>query len=206
MKAMDGLGRPLFGYEGIADAVFENDDTKIEAGGYFELRQFPSGRIAITIVPTNLSLPDNVTVRSDGNPRLSFHGRDLDGWELRPKGELSFFRLGWLMAPMRRPPIQLNVDAQMLEAKGQGATETGYTKTRFLLSNLLWHESDGDEPEPLKLVCPEYEVSVDPVPDYAEVSSRLISMGGVEPTALVPLNAPRASHKQLGALPNSWTI
>ena len=198
MKSTEELGGPLLRYEGIADAVFQNDETKIEARGYFEMRQFPSGRIAITIVPANLSHPTKITLRSGGNPTLLFHGRDLKGWELRPNEEMLFSPLSWLTAPMAVQPVTLNADARILEAKSRRATEAGYTRTRFLLSNLLWHHLGGDEPEPIKLVCQEYKVAVHPVTDYAEVAERLTGMGGVEPTALVTVECPPSQPQEIG--------
>ena len=199
MKSLEELGRPLFRYEGIADAVFEEDETKIGARGYFEMRQFPSGRITISIVPSNLDRPTKIDFRSKRNPTLSFHGRDLDGWELRPKGEMFFSRLGWLTASTAALPIELSADAQILEAKSRRASGDGYTKTRFLLSNLLWHDFKNDEPEPIKLVCQGYEVAVNPVTDYADVSERLMGMGGVEPTALVTIECPQSQPQAIEA-------
>ena len=199
MKSMEGFGIPLFRYEGIATAVFEEYKTKIEARGYFEARQFPSGRIAITIVPANLSRPQKVDLPPERNPTLSFHGRDMEGWELRPKKEIFFSRLGWLTAPMAALPIELNADVQILEAKHRRATQAGYIRTRFLLSNLLWHDSNGNEPEPIKLVCQGYEVVVNPVADYTDVSERLVGMGGVEPTAQVIIECPQHQPKVMDA-------
>ena len=198
MKSMEGLGIPLFRYEGIADAVFEEDTTKIEVRGYFEVRQFPSGRIAITIVPANLR-PHKVDLPPERNATLSFHGWDLGGWELQPKGDMFFSRLGWLTAGMTGLPIELNADVQILEAKHRRATQTGYIRTRFLLSNLLWHDSTGNEPEPIKLVAQGYEISVNPVADYTEVSERLVGMGGVEPTAQITIERPQDQPKAMDA-------
>ena len=192
MKSLEGLGIPLFRYEGIADAVFEQDGGKIEACGYFEMRQFSSGRIAITIVPATIDSPPNTTLDSELNATLSFCGRDLEGWELRPKTEMFFSRLDWLIARVATPPIELSADAQRLEAKGRRASEGGYTKMRFLLSNLLWHDSNNDRPEPIKLVCQGYEVAVNQVADYSNVAERLMGMGGVEPTALVTIECPQS--------------
>ena len=192
MKSMEGLGIPLFRYEGIADAVYEEDGGKIEACGYFEIRQFSSGRIAITIVPATIDSPPNTTLDSELNATLSLHGRDLEGWELRPKKEMFFSRLGWLTARAATPPIELSADAQRLEAKSRRASEEGYAKTRFLLSNLLWHDSNNDGPEPIKLVCQGYEVAVNPVADYSNVAESLMGMGGVEPTALVTIECPQS--------------
>ena len=199
MKSMEGLGIPLFRYEGIADAVFEQDGGKIEARGYFEMRQFYSGRIAITIVPTAIDCPPKTDLRSEHYATLSFHGRDLEGWELYPKGDLSFSQLLWLVAPMAASPIELSADARILEAKSRRASEDGYTKMRFLLCNLVWHDSKNDEPEPIKLVCQGYEVAVNPVTDYADVSERLMGMGGVEPTALVTIECPQSQPQAIEA-------
>ena len=199
MKSLEGLGNPLFRYEGIADAVFEQDGGKIEARGYFEMRQFSSGRIAITIVPATIDHSTKTDLRSERNATLSFHGRDLEGWELRPKEEMFFSRLGWLTAPMAALPIELSADARILEAKSRKASGDGYAKTRFLLSNLLWHDFKNDEPEPIKLVCQGYEVAVNPVTDYADVSERLMGMGGVEPTALVTVECPQSQPQAIEA-------
>ena len=192
MKSLEELGRPLFRYEGIADAVFEQDGGKIEARGYFEMRQFSSGRIAITIVPAAIDYPPKTDLRSERHATLSFYGRDLEGWELHPKGDLSFSQLLWLAVPQAASPMELSVDARILEAKSRRASEDGYTKMRFLLSNLIWHDSKNDKPEPIKLVCQGYEVAVNPVTDYADVSERLMGMGGVEPTALVTIECPQS--------------
>ena len=199
MKSLEELGRPLFRYEGIADAVFEQDEGKIEARGYFEMRQFPSGRIAITMVPANFTPLVKGVLDSGHKSRQSFHGRDLEGWELHPKGDLSFSQLIWLVAPLAASPIKLSADARILEAKSRRASGDGYTKTRFLLSNLLWHDFKNDEPEPIKLVCQGYEVAVNPVTDYADVSERLMGMGGVEPTALVTIECPQSQPQAIEA-------
>lgn len=194
---MEQLGQPLSGYEGVAHVKFEDDGQRIEWNGYFEAGQFRSGRITITFVPTDPGHPTQVTLHTATKSELTFAGQAQGGWELKTIGDTFFSRLGWLLGPISKPPVELVVDAELLEAKRQGALESGYTKTRFLVSNFLWHDYTHDNLEPIKLDCQGFRAWVNPVHDYSEVAHRLVDMHEVGPTALVTVECPQGNPRHL---------
>ena len=187
---MKSFGTPLVGYEGVAEFTVEESDTKIANRGYFEAAQFHSGRMTISMMPTDLPKPTKITLDASVDDNISFKGIDVDGWTITLSGEKSFTRLSWLFAPLMRQPTEVNLVAQYMEAKRNGAEEDGYRGMQFVVSNLLWHNRPEEKPEIIELRVKDCKVTVAPVEDYLEIAQRLASTHGVEPTALVCIEAP----------------
>ena len=194
MKQIGQLGTPLVSYEGVGDVTVEEDSNRLESRGYFEASHLSSGRVAVGFVPNDRRRPSRIELRADPNCELSFVGQDFDGWNLKTIGRTLFSRISWLLMPTAIYPTALNFSAQYIEATRRGASETGYHKSRFLVSSLLWDSDSGEEPEPFQLEVHDFEVEVIPVDDYIEVAHRLRNMHGVEPTAHVWI---RSSHGEL---------
>ena len=86
MDSLERYGTSLVKYEGVADLTFP-DDSGVTYKGYFEAKQLTGGGIAIGFVPIALEAGGSktITARSDSEP--SFHGRDMDGWEVTTCGQ-----------------------------------------------------------------------------------------------------------------------
>ncbi|MXY43286.1 MAG: hypothetical protein F4Y50_04390 [Dehalococcoidia bacterium] len=190
MKSMKPFGTALVGYEGVAKFTVKENDTEIVNKGCFEAAQFHSGRMAISIMLTDLPKPTEITFDTSADDNISFKGIDVDGWTITLSGETSFTRLSWLFAPFAREPTEVNLVAQYTEAKRDGAKEDGYSGMQFSISNLLWHNSSKEKPEIIELRVNDFKVTVAPVEGYLEIAQRLPSTHGVEPTALVGIEAP----------------
>ena len=195
MKAIAQLGTPLASYEGTAKVTGPEPMKIVEVNGYFELSHLSSGRISVGFVPNGrgdprpTDTPINIEAQTSLDYELAFEGQDLDGWILKNTGQMLFSRFSWLFLPMTRPPNTLYFSPLYLEARRNGASETGYTKANFLLSNLLWDDYSSGEPEPVQLTVQGFTVRVSPVPDYLPIAERLTSMHGVEPTACVSIES-----------------
>ena len=72
MRSMRRFGIPLAGYEGVAHVTVEERDTKTERSGDFEAAQFPSGRTAISFVPTEIPRPTRLSLRAAAEAEISF--------------------------------------------------------------------------------------------------------------------------------------
>ena len=199
MRSMRRFGIPLVGYEGVADVTVEERDTKTERSGNFEAAQFPSGRTAISFVPTELPRPTKISLRADAEAEASFHGTDADGWTITLSGQTYYSRLSWMLAPIARPPTEVSLGAQYMEARRDGARADGYGRIQFVVSNLLWDDSSEEEPEPIELSVQDLEVTVAPIDDYSDIAQRLANTHGVEPTALVSVQAPPTRKMPLQA-------
>ncbi|MCY3802228.1 MAG: hypothetical protein OXG46_11700 [Chloroflexi bacterium] len=198
MKSMEQFGKPLVKYAGVANFKVEEQDYKVEGTGNFEAAQFPSGRIAASVVPTDIPRPGKVSLQANPECELSFEGQDSQGWSLKPGGEMFFSRVHWLFAPMARQPDELSLGAQYIAAKRKNASEDGYSKTRFLISNLLWHRNDREQPEPIRLTDQGFEIVITPIDDYLTIAPRLRATRGIEPTALVSIKTSSCEQKPLG--------
>ena len=136
MKSMERFGEALVSYEGVASVGVPHPEGVLEIQGYFEAAQFSSGRLVVSVVPTNVPKPERVTLTPDRDEGISFDGHDLDGWVLKPRGETSFSSLSWHMA-LLQPLRERTLSAQYFEAKRANASEHGYNEATFLVSNLL---------------------------------------------------------------------
>ena len=187
VKSMKQFGNPIVCYEGVAVVVFEGGDKKTESRGYYEAAQFPSGRIVISVMPTDVARPTEVSLLADPDSTISLHGSDVDGWTIKTSGQSIFSRLNWQLAPMSRQPAELSFSTQYLEASRNGASDGGYNRAQFMVSNLVWHDRSGGEPAPIRMRVMDYEVIVAPIDGYLEITQRLVRTHGVEPTALVSI-------------------
>ena len=101
MYSLERYGTSLAKYEDVADLSFP-DDSGILYKGYFEAKQLTGGGIAIAFVPIvhDASGSGTITARFPSEP--SFHGRDMDGWEVTTCGQtLALPLLGPLAARPR---------------------------------------------------------------------------------------------------------
>ena len=190
MKQIGQLGAPLLSYEGVGDVTVEEDGNRLESRGYFEASHLSSSRVAVGFVPNDRRRTSRIELQTDPNCELSFIGQDFDGWNLKTIGPTLFSRVSRLFMPVLFMPVAvrptaLNFSAQYIEASRREASAAGYHKSRFLVSNLLWDNNSGQEPEPFNLEVPDFEVEIMPVDDYTEVAHRLRNMHGVGPTAHV---------------------
>ena len=199
MRSMRRFGIPLVGYEGVANVTVEERDTKTERSGNFEAAQFPSGRTAISFVPTELPRPTKISLRADAEAEVLFHGTDADGWTITLSGQSYYSRLSWMFAPIVRQPTEVSLGAQYMEARRDGARADGYGRMQFVVSKLLWHNASEEEPEPIELSVQDLEVTVAPIDDYAEIAQRLAATHAVEPTAMVCIQAPPGREMPLQA-------
>ena len=207
MKAMNRFGNALHSYEGVARIKVEEGGSNEggdyrEIKGYFEAAQFLSGRVHISMVETNSRTVGKVSLSSDRNSELTFEGHDFNGWEIKTIGEQSYslFSLAFPSPPGNPRPF--NLGAKYLKAKLRRVSANGYSKARFLVSNLLWNGDFGEQPEPLKLEVQDVKVEVKPVADYAEVAERLKSTEGADPTAHVCIKISSGEHWSLESYQN----
>ena len=111
----------------------------------------------------------------------------MDGRSIESEEEVLFPRLSWLFAPLYKHPSELNFYPRRLFVKSRGVFESGYSRVRFLISNLLWYEPGRPDPEPVEFTTEEFSVTVEPVEDYSDVAKRLAAEHGIEPTAYVAI-------------------
>ena len=163
--------------------------------GYFEAKQLKAGGIAIGFLP----LLDDEDYQS-GTTTLSFyrpqfHGRDLDNWHLTSCGQTSpVSKIGFFGAPKGVAEPALVFGASGLKAQRKGATEFGYCKARFLLSNLIWHLGHS-VPSRFTFEADGLKVTVTPVRDYLEIADSIKAIRGIAPTAEVLIESP--NHRRL---------
>ena len=184
MKQLDRYGPVLIGYEGVADLTFPQE-SGIVYKGYFQAKQLAAGGIAVGFVPIehDSGSADTITGRFYSEP--SFHGRDLDGWDITTCGQtLDLPILGPLGAPVSAVHPARVFSSQCIRAKSKGASESGYDQARFRVSNLLWHYRD-DIPEPIRLNVCGFAVTVSPGDDYLETATSIKAVRGIAPTAEV---------------------
>ena len=193
MKSMNQFGSALHSYEGLARVKLEGAGNSIESKAYFEAAQFLSGRVHISMVPTNVTGADKASFKSDHDSELAFEGQDLNGWDIKISGQAFYSLFSWLLRLASGRPDTVNLGAHYMHASLRGASATGYYKARFLVSNLLWNGDFRRQPESLELKVQDFKVEVKPIDDYVEVAQRLESMNGVEPTAHIWVqSSPRA--------------
>ena len=90
MKSIEQFGKPLVDYQGVAHADYVEHDSKISSRGYFQAAQFPSGRLAITYVPTDLPRPTKLPIPAGPGGEVSFEGADMNGWQVTHSGQTFF--------------------------------------------------------------------------------------------------------------------
>ncbi len=196
MDSLERYGTSLVKYEGVADLTFP-DDSGVTYKGYFEAKQLTGGGIAIGFVPIALEAGGSktITARSDSEP--SFHGRDMDGWEVTTCGQtLALPILGPLGAPKSAVHSARVFGSQCIKAQREGTMESGYAKAHFLVSNLLWHGREV-APEPITLEAGGMNVTVAPVGDYMEVADSIKAVRGIAPTAEVSIKTSDGSNRSL---------
>ena len=151
--------------------------------GYFEVKQLKTGGIAVGFVPLldDEDYPSGTTTLSFYRPQ--FHGLDLDNWELTSCGPTSPVpKIGFFGAPKGVAHPALVFGAQGIKARRKRATDSGYDKASFLVSNLLWHFGS-KVPEPLQMKAGGLKVTVAPVDDYQEIADSIKAVRGIAPTA-----------------------
>ena len=79
-------------------------------------------------------------------------------------------RIAWMFVPAR---ASLGFGAHYIGARREGATSSGYSSARFLVSNLLWHFGHESETEPIRQKVRDFQVTVNPVDEYEDTAERL---------------------------------
>ena len=180
---MNSSGNTLVTYRGTASVEVGTPEDAIKVKGYFEAAQFYSGRLGISVVPTDFSMNKRVSLTTGPAIGVSFDGLDLNGWTLKSRGETHFSQASWFLAPLARQPTERTLSPLYLEAKLKNTSDDSYNEAIFLVSNFLWGDRFRDEPEQIRLVLPGREVTVKPVDPYLEVAQRLRAAHVAEPTA-----------------------
>ena len=196
MNSLERYGTSLVRYEGVADLTFP-EDSGIAYKGYFEAKQLTGGGIAIAFVPIAHDAGGAATIAGSFYSEPSFHGRDMDGWEVTTCGQtLALPILGPLDAPKSAVHPARVFGSRCITAQREGATESGYDKAHFLVSNLLWHDREV-VPEPIVLEAGGMTVTVAPVGDYMEVADSIVAVRGIAPTAEVLIKTSDGSNLSL---------
>ena len=175
----------MVSYRGTASVEVGTHEDAIKFRGYFEAAQFPSGRVAISVVPTGFSKNNRASLATGPTLEVSFDGLDLEGWAVKTRGETFFTQASWLLAPLARRPTEQILRPLYLESKLNNASDDSYNHATFSISNFLWDDRLGNEPEQIRLGLEGREVTVKPVDSYLEVAQRLRNGHGTEPTAHV---------------------
>ena len=201
MNSLERYGTSLVRYEGVADLTFP-EDSGIAYKGYFETKQLTGGGIAIGFVPIAHDAGGATTIAGSFYSEPSFHGRDMDGWEVTTCGQtLALPILGPLDAPKSAVHPARVFGSRCITAQREGATESGYDKAHFLVSNLLWHDwevvPEPVVPEPIVLEAGGMTVTVAPVGDYMEVADSIVAVRGIAPTAEVLIKTSDGSNLSL---------
>ena len=196
MDSLDRYGTPLVKYEGVADLTFP-EDSGIAYKGYFEAKQLTGGGIAIGFLPIVHDAGGSATITGSFFSEPSFHGRDVDGWEVTTCGQtLALPILGPLDSPKSPVHPARVFGSRCIRAQREGAMESGYAKAHFLVSNLLWHDRQV-APEPIALEAGDMNVTVVPVGDYIEVADGIAAVRGIAPTAGVSIETSDGSNLSL---------
>lgn len=197
MKILNQFGPPLMTYEGSCKSTFventlEGESHELAYSGYFEASQFPSGRMLIGVMGTQVPDASAVPIRTETGSELEFLGTTTEGWTIKLSGKTFFHKAAWLLSPLGAPPpYQLSLWAEYLEATSGQSILAGYDKARFLISNFIWDRGASRDPDPIELRIRDFRILVTPVNDYHAVA-RLIANGrGVEPTAWIDIESSR---------------
>ena len=184
MRPLDRYGPALVEYEGVADLTFP-EESGIVYKGYFQAKQLTAGRIAIGFVPTAHDSGSATTITARFYSEPSFHGRDLDGWDITTCGQtLSLPILGPLDAPKSAVHPARVFGSQCIRCRSNGASDSGYDHARFRISNLLWHNRD-EVPEPIRLKIGVFVITISPSDDYLDAADSIKAVRGIAPTAEV---------------------
>ena len=190
MKSLERYGEAIVEYEGVADITFPEESGTVYKG-YFEAKQMRTGGIAIGFVPIldDDDYPSGSTTLNFYSPE--FHGHDLENWELTStSGQTSPVpRIGFFGAPGSVAAPALVFGSSGLRARRKGATESGYLKARFLVSNLIWNRGHS-VPNHITFEADALEVTVTPVDDYLETADSIRAIRGIAPTAEVLIESP----------------
>ena len=193
MKSLEVYGTSLVKYEGAAHLAFP-EESGIVYKGYFEAKQLTSGAIVIGFVPIAQESDGSQTGPVYSEP--SFHGRDPDGWDISTYGQTGVSPILGLWALESAIHSAHVFRPEGIRARRDGATESGYSKMQFLVSNLLWHDRNV-VPEPITLEIGELTLTVAPIGDYLEVAGSIMAVRGIAPTAQVLIKASDASNRSL---------
>ncbi|MDE0197752.1 MAG: hypothetical protein OXK78_06140 [Caldilineaceae bacterium] len=177
---MNESGLSAINYSGCAKLTYAYGEHEFVFEGTFEIRQLETGRMEIrfVVVPPTSGFRFSFYRARDFN--ISFRGRDTDGWNLESSGKFLSVPPPFMLMKGRR---DFELYPLHLEARLDDTAECEFDQAQFLISTLLWHEHDSQEPEPFEFEVRGFRVSVSPVADYLTVASRIMNGGGAEPTA-----------------------
>ena len=182
MKSLEEYGPALVSYEGVAElTVLEEPGTLYK--GYFEAKQLTTGGIAIGFQPVAHDTRSESKSAVPLFPTFSFRGRDVDGWDITDCGE------SWGL-PIFGPPVTPKSAVRSagvfrtpwIKCKRNSSAISGYDRTRYLLSNLLWHYKDA-MPEPITLSLGNWTVTISACDEYLEAANSVKAVHGIAATA-----------------------
>ena len=184
MRPLERHGPALTEYEGVADLTFPQG-SEIAHKGYFQAKQLTTGGIAVAFVPIVLDSGGATNIATTLSSEPSFRGRDLNGWEITTHGQTSRVTiLGPLDAPKNAVHPAQVFRSQRMKAISERASDRGYSRTRFRVSNLLWHPRL-EVPEPIKLKTSNFAVTISASEEYLGTAEIIIAERGIAPTAEV---------------------
>ena len=196
MKPLDRYGPALVEYEGAADFTFSQESGSV-LKGYFQAKQLTAGGLAIGFLPIARDSGSATTPAERINSEPSFHGRDLEGWDITICGqtwELPFLiQLDTLNSATHSGHV---FSPPCIKAKSKWASESGYDQARFRVSNLLWHYLNRT-PESISLRIGVLAVTISPSDDYLEAAGSIKAVRGIAPTAEVLIKTLDSSKQSL---------
>ena len=197
LKVNERYGAQIIDYRGVCNVELEQGESRIDYRGYFEAAQFSAGQISVGVIPVGRPRESNFKVEISPEYQLTFTGEDFEGWTVESIGRPFPDSVLPLLVPLFARPTEVSFGTQYMVATRQGESLCGYSKARFLVSNLLWHDRLREEIEPIGLDCQDFQLYVTAVDGYRDVSERLTHAGGVEPTAWVTIENTRGQTRTL---------
>ena len=189
MKALERYGAAIIDYEGVGEITFPEESGKV-VRGYFEAKQLKAGGIAVGFQPF-LDDEDYISGATTLNfYRPRFDGRDRDNWQLTSCGQTSEVpNIGFWGAPKNGAEPVVIFGASRLKARRKGASDDGYRKVQFRLSNLIWPFGHSDHSR-FTFEINGLKVTVTPASDYSDIAGSVRAIRGIAPTAGILIESP----------------
>ena len=196
MKLMERYGKQVCGYEGGCRGELEVDGELFPFTGHFEAAQFSSGRFEVGVAVTRQRKSRRIPL-GPYSSNLTFEGRSVGGWNIRPGGRVFFSSTGWASEILGFESSGETLSAEYFKTSLRRNFDGSFNKTRFLVSNLLWHGLNFVWLRPIELDVNGFHILIDPLDDYKGAADNLINSRGIEPTALVSIEASQGSRHAL---------
>ena len=196
MKLMERYGKQVYGYEGGCRGELEVDGELFPFTGYYEAAQYSSGRFEVGVVVTSQNTSRRIPL-GPYSSNLTFEGRSVGGWNIRPGGRVFFSSTGWAEEILGLERSGETLSAEYFKTSLRRKFDGSFNRARFLVSNLLWHGLNFVWLHPIELDVNGFHVLIDPLDDYKGAADNLINSRGMEPTALVSIEASQGSRHAL---------